>query len=133
MGASKALSDQFGSGGGFSHWNERDPDASYQDKAVEEYLKLTQDAATPPFPPKGAFNKKGRANPDVSALGEGFNVVMNGRVSSIGGETTAALSRYKIRSAVTTDAQLTTAPRSTDRGPQAPPPRARSSLGSSRC
>ena len=75
--------DQFGSGGGFSHWIPRDPEASYQDDAVSAYLSSVDTAS--PFPPADAFNKDGRANPDVSALGEGFNIVLDGHVVAIGG------------------------------------------------
>ena len=80
--------DQFGSGGGFSHWQERAPDASWQDKEVTTYLKNANRA--PPFPPDSAFNKDGRANPDVSALGEGFQVVLGGHVNGIGGTSASA-------------------------------------------
>ena len=75
--------DQFGSGGGFSSFIKRDPDASYQDKAVASYLSTVSKLA--PFPPAGSFDPDGKGSPDVAALGEGFQVVLGGHVESIGG------------------------------------------------
>lgn len=75
--------DQFGSGGGFSSFIKRDPEASYQDKAVEKYLSTVSKAA--PFPPAEAFDPEGKGSPDVAALGEGFQVVLGGEVVGIGG------------------------------------------------
>ena len=37
------------------------------------------------LPPAGAFPPKGRATPDVSALGEGYQVIRNGKVLAEGG------------------------------------------------
>lgn len=75
-------SDQFGSGGGFSTMF----DAFKEQKAaVAQYLKIAQN-----LPPTGSFPPGGRATPDVSALGEGFQVVANGQISSIGGTSAAA-------------------------------------------
>merc|ERR1712003_447838 len=69
--------DQFGSGGGFS----KDFDAfKAQQSAVAHYLKVAKD-----LPPAGAFPPTGRATPDVSALGEGFQVIAGGEVQSVGG------------------------------------------------
>merc|ERR1711862_40742 len=69
--------DQFGSGGGFS----KDFDAfKAQQSAVAHYLKVAKD-----LPPAGAFPPTGRATPDVSALGEGFQVIAVGEVQSVGG------------------------------------------------
>ena len=68
----------FGSGGGFS-WHFDQP--SYQSSAVESYFKNHASDL-----PSGIhYNKKGRATPDVAALGWGFSVVVNGNVESIGG------------------------------------------------
>jgi tripeptidyl-peptidase-1 len=69
--------DQFGSGGGFS----TDFDQfKAQAGAVAQYLKVAKD-----LPPAGAFPPTGRATPDVSALGEGFQVIAGGEVQSVGG------------------------------------------------
>jgi len=69
--------DQFGSGGGFS----ADFDQfKAQASAVAEYLKVAKD-----LPPAGSFPPTGRATPDVSALGEGFQVIAGGEVQSVGG------------------------------------------------
>lgn len=66
-------SDQFGTGGGFSALLRREPAASWQSEAVAAYLRQPE-TKKPPFPPAGAFAVSGRATPDVSALGEGFQV-----------------------------------------------------------
>merc|ERR1712087_172123 len=69
--------DQFGSGGGFS----TDFDQfKAQSSAVAHYLKVAKD-----LPPAGSFPPTGRATPDVSALGEGFQVIAGGEVQSVGG------------------------------------------------
>merc|ERR1711972_94553 len=69
--------DQFGSGGGFS----TDFDAfKAQATAVKHYLSVAKD-----LPPAGSFPPSGRATPDVSALGEGFQVIAGGEVQSVGG------------------------------------------------
>eukprot|EP01113_Clastostelium_recurvatum_P022980 TRINITY_DN2749_c0_g1_i3.p1 TRINITY_DN2749_c0_g1~~TRINITY_DN2749_c0_g1_i3.p1 ORF type:complete len:602 (-),score=106.76 TRINITY_DN2749_c0_g1_i3:38-1843(-) len=68
---------EFGSGGGFSP---DDSTPSYQAKVVANYLKTASR-----LPLDGQYNKDGRATPDVSALGWGFQVVVRGAVSSVGG------------------------------------------------
>jgi len=55
-------------------------DAAYQAESVKAYL-----AAAPQLPPAGSFPPAGRATPDVSALGEGYMVLMNGAVQPVGG------------------------------------------------
>lgn len=72
--------DQFGSGGGFSWMFDITKDAPYQADAVKAYL-----AAAPQLPPSGSFPPTGRATPDVSALGEGYQVLMSSHVQSVGG------------------------------------------------
>ena len=42
------------------------------------------------LPPAGSLSPKGRATPDVSALGEGFQVVHSEKVQSVG-ETSAPI------------------------------------------
>ena len=71
--------DQFGSGGGFSSDFDRS-NATWQEDQVSAYLKLGDQ-----LPPSWAFTANGRATPDVSALGEGFQVISNGRVVPVGG------------------------------------------------
>jgi tripeptidyl-peptidase-1 len=74
--------DQFGSGGGFSDmW----PAFKSQVAVVEEYLRTA-----PNLPPKGSFPPGGRATPDVSALGEGYQVMIGGHVESVGGTSASA-------------------------------------------
>ncbi|KAJ3872607.1 peptidase S8/S53 domain-containing protein [Lentinula edodes] len=67
---------EFPSGGGFSRLFAQ---PSYQTSAVSAYLaKIGSTNA-------GLFNASGRAYPDVAAQGEGFQVVVGGRVESVGG------------------------------------------------
>ncbi|KAJ3820946.1 peptidase S8/S53 domain-containing protein [Lentinula raphanica] len=67
---------EFPSGGGFSRLFAQ---PSYQASAVSGYLaKIGSTNA-------GLFNASGRAYPDVAAQGENFQVVVGGRVESVGG------------------------------------------------
>jgi len=75
-------SDQFGSGGGFSAMFDQS-NATWQSDVVAKYLQVVPKKA--PFPPQGSFPAKGRATPDISALGEGYAVLMNGDVEPVGG------------------------------------------------
>ena len=81
-------SDQFGSGGGFSKQFGQSPNAKWQMSDVARYLNVVSHDA--PFPPTGSFSAKGRATPDVSALGEGFQVYQSGRVMAVGGTSASA-------------------------------------------
>ena len=83
VGAEQMASDTFGSGGGFSVRNLQ-THAQYQAADVAAYVKSTKGAAVP-FPPAGSFNPNGRATPDVAALGEGYNILINGKAMAIGG------------------------------------------------
>jgi hypothetical protein len=74
--------DGFGSGGGFS-WN--GPAFKAQTAAVAAYLK-----AAPQLPPAGSFPAAGRATPDVSALGEGYQVVQGASTTSVAGTSASA-------------------------------------------
>ncbi|KAG6977701.1 hypothetical protein JG688_00000060 [Phytophthora aleatoria] len=65
------------SGGGFSNIYAI---PEYQRTAVERYLATRNIPTTPGF-----FNASGRAYPDVAALGAGFLVYMNGRLTSVSG------------------------------------------------
>jgi len=77
----------FGSGGGFSMlFNQTD--APWQADLVAAYVKLGP--TLPKFPASASFNAFGRATPDVAALGEGFQVYVNGTVRSIGGTSASA-------------------------------------------
>jgi len=73
---------QFGSGGGFSF----DFDApDYQKDAVNAYLSST----TLP-PSEYEYAKTGRGSPDVSLLGEQFNVEVNGAFEAVGGTSASS-------------------------------------------
>jgi len=84
VGGAEMATDQFGSGGGFS-----DNFAAFKDQAaaVQHYLKTV---APSHLPPAGSFATGGRATPDVAALGEGFQVIANGGVTSVGGTSASA-------------------------------------------
>ena len=56
--------------------------------AVAAYLK--QGPSLPKFPPAGSFPPNGRATPDVSALGEGYQVYVSGKVQSVGGTSASS-------------------------------------------
>lgn len=87
IGGTQMASDQFGSGGGFSAiFNQSD--APWQAAAVSKYL--AQGPSLPKFPPAGSFPPHGRATPDLSALGEGYQVYMNGGVESVGGTSASS-------------------------------------------
>jgi subtilase family serine protease len=87
-GNEEMASDQFGSGGGFSARFGQSPDAKWQSDDVANYLKVVPKGA--PFPPSGSFPPQGRATPDVSALGEGYQVFQSGAVLSVGGTSASA-------------------------------------------
>eukprot|EP00949_MAST-11_sp_MAST-11-sp1_P001400 g1400.t1 len=78
--------DQFGSGGGLSFRFNQSPNATWQASAVAAYLQ----ADANDLPPNGSFPVNGRATPDVSALGEGFQVIANGETQSVGGTSASA-------------------------------------------
>jgi len=87
VGAGEMASDQFGSGGGFSSQFDQ---SHAQWQAVEVAAYVAQGAALPRFPPASAFPPLGRATPDVSALGEGYQVYVGGKVQSVGGTSASA-------------------------------------------
>ncbi|TDL24009.1 subtilisin-like protein [Rickenella mellea] len=64
------------SGGGFSNYFAR---PGYQSGAVQAFLKTLGSTFA------GQFNTSGRAYPDVAAQGSGFQVVVGGRTTSVGG------------------------------------------------
>ena len=53
---------------------------------VSEYLQKD----TSDLPPPTSWSKNGRATPDVSALGEGYQVTANGKTLSVGGTSASA-------------------------------------------
>lgn len=87
-GNEEMASDQFGSGGGFSKQFDQAPNAKWQSTDVANYLKNVPQGL--PLPPAGSFPANGRATPDVCALGEGFQVIQNGRVISVGGTSASS-------------------------------------------
>lgn len=85
VGAPEVATTQFGSGGGFSREWDR-THATWQEAAVSSYLHAPGVAP----PPSGMFPAHGRATPDVSALGEGYQVVDGRKIQSIGGTSASA-------------------------------------------
>ena len=82
VGQPEMAADQFGSGGGFSSlWNQSR--APWQLSAVAKYV--SRGATLEGFPPLGSFPPLGRATPDLSALGEGYQVHVSGKVQTVGG------------------------------------------------
>ena len=73
------------SGGGFSIHFDRSA-AAWQEKAVSGY----QEKVSGDLPPMTAWTPTGRGTPDVSALGEGFQVIANGGTMSVGGTSASA-------------------------------------------
>jgi len=72
----EAATTQFGSGGGFSYDYEM---PEYQSAQVKAYLAKNPKTGT------GTYASQGRATPDVSLLGEGFEVIANGNEFPVGG------------------------------------------------
>ena len=87
VGNGEMASSQFGSGGGFSTMFDQS-DAKWQQKAVAAYV--AKGSSLPKFPAASKFDATGRATPDVSALGEGFQVYVNGRVEPVGGTSASS-------------------------------------------
>ena len=87
IGNEEMASDQFGSGGGFSS-RFGQSDAPWQVDAVAAYV--AQGATLPKFPDASYFPAHGRATPDVSALGEGYQVYTKQGVQSVGGTSASS-------------------------------------------
>lgn len=104
VGAEQMATDQFGSGGGFSMMFTIAKDATYQADAVKAYLAQP---AGPGFvlPPAGSFPTGGRATPDLSALGEGYQVLQGGETMSVGG-TSASTPAFAGMVALVNDARI---------------------------
>lgn len=71
------------SGGGFSDYF---PLPLYQAKVVQQYIRNK----TANLPPKGNFNSKGRAYPDVAMLGHNYEVIAGGRPLVVSGTSASA-------------------------------------------
>jgi len=71
----------FPSGGGFSHTF---APPSFQVPFIQEYFKVAQN-----LPKASFYNASGRGTPDVSALGDGFQVVQKGKTIVVGGTSAA--------------------------------------------
>jgi tripeptidyl-peptidase-1 len=83
--ATESASSLFGSGGGFSKMYNR-THATWQEADVANYL-----AVATALPPTTSFAVGGRATPDVSAIGEGYQVITGGnRTSTFGGTSASA-------------------------------------------
>lgn len=82
VGQPEMATDQFGSGGGFSEMFDQ-TNAKWQADDVAHYVNNPPN--DPHYPPAGSFPKTGRATPDISALGEGYQVVIGGHVEAVGG------------------------------------------------
>lgn len=77
-------SDFFGSGGGFSTMFGAFED---QQSAVQHYLEVAPQLAPAD---KAYFPRGGRATPDVSLLGEGYLIIVNGKLSKVVGTSASA-------------------------------------------
>eukprot|EP01006_Ploeotia_vitrea_P043822 TRINITY_DN66782_c6_g1_i1.p1 TRINITY_DN66782_c6_g1~~TRINITY_DN66782_c6_g1_i1.p1 ORF type:complete len:632 (-),score=132.10 TRINITY_DN66782_c6_g1_i1:981-2729(-) len=82
-GKGEQATDQFGSGSGFSTMFKA---PTWQQSAIGQYFKEEPKSK---LPPQGLWPRNGRATPDVAALGEGFQVVVNGHVTTVGGTSAA--------------------------------------------
>lgn len=87
IGAEEMATDQFGSGGGFSSRFDQS-NAPWQVEATAKYI--AQGASLPKFPSASLFPAGGRGTPDVSALGEGYQVYVSGKVNSVGGTSASS-------------------------------------------
>lgn len=77
VGQPEMATDQFGSGGGFSSMFKA---FDAQKAVVQKYLQTADN-----LPPSTLFDATGRGTPDVSALGEGYMVIANGKWQPVGG------------------------------------------------
>ena len=82
---------------------------------------------SPPFPPSSLFPAAGRATPDVSALGEGFQTIMNGKVFVQGG-TSASTPTFASIVSLLNEARLQVTPLTKSVGPLPFPPPIRGSF-----
>lgn len=70
------------SAGGFS---DIFPRPSYQDQAVKNYLAKGKNV-----PPTSMFNAEGRCYPDITALGNAYNVIIGGQNYQLSGTSASA-------------------------------------------
>jgi tripeptidyl-peptidase-1 len=84
QGDGEQASDQFGSGGGFSRII--NPAPAFQKSAISTFYSEETNAPAN----KSTYGFGGRGTPDVAALGEGFEVIMNGSPEPVGGTSAAA-------------------------------------------
>ena len=87
VGGEEMATDAFGSGGGFSLDFDQ-TDATWQVEAVAKYVAMGD--SLPKFPNATDFSPHGRATPDVSTLGEGFQVYKDGKVTTVGGTSASS-------------------------------------------
>jgi len=87
IGQPEMASDQFGSGGGFSALFNQSH-AGWQAAAVAKYV--ASGPSLPKWPPSGSFPPSGRATPDLSLLGEGYQVYVSGQVEPVGGTSASS-------------------------------------------
>ena len=87
VGGVEMATDRFGSGGGFSQLFDQS-DAPWQVGATAAYIQAG--ATLPQFPPNGSFPLEGRGTPDVSALGEGYQIYVNGELKAVDGTSASA-------------------------------------------
>jgi tripeptidyl-peptidase-1 len=78
----EAASSAFGSGGGFSRMFSAPTE---QRSAIASYFSTVKQ-----LPPLGSFPTDGRGTPDVAALGEGYQVLADGQLLSVGGTSASA-------------------------------------------
>jgi len=102
VGNEEMATDQFGSGGGFSKMFSQEPNAKWQESVVASYLSTVDPSS---LPPKGSFPPKGRATPDISALGEGYQVIVGGETKSVGG-TSASCPAFAAMVSLINEARL---------------------------
>lgn len=82
VGQPEMATDQFGSGGGFSDMF----DAFDEQKAsISKFFSMKTLT-----PPDGSYTKTGRGTPDVAGLGEGYQVIIDGQATSVGGTSASA-------------------------------------------
>ena len=61
--------------------------ATWQSAAVAKYLATVDPSSLPPI---GSYPAMGRATPDVSVLGEGYQVIVDGVPETVGGTSASA-------------------------------------------
>ncbi|KXX77541.1 Tripeptidyl-peptidase sed2 [Madurella mycetomatis] len=93
------ITGEYFSAGGFSDFFER---PEWQDEVVLPYLEGLVSANDPRLP---LFNRSGRAMPDISAIGSGFQIIMGGVMSQVLG-TSASTPTIAAMVALVNDARM---------------------------